>query len=423
MTGFSFICISCSQIVDIKQDDPFRMLYGRSVVPSRSTFSKSEDSPRLTLSCYNMPLPLFCRILSDKFNVGMVYVEALSNKVITAEFKDTDFSSVLNVVSRQLSVDIVRVGNTYFVGSLRPEDRAILVRRVFGYETSELKSMISTMLSSNGKCSVLSNSVAVIADHESVIRRITELLEYMDSVESDTWILQLCFVLLRKDALLEAGFDVKSSGTISYNISENRLDLSDFSIEGLFNLASSSSFADLYASPMLLIRDGKTGKWKDGQKVPIAQKTISDSGTVTTTGYNYTETGFIVSATVKQSKRGGLVTLSIEKSDISSYVEEAPLTVQSVYTTEIEMEPLKPYLLGELSQFKVLDTQRNVLNFGRDKGKTAMQVWGQLYRIRGESYEKFQPAKLKTTIFPQEKSGQGQGGKVPDKSPAPNKKS
>ena len=85
------------------------------------------------------------------------------------------------------------------------------------------------------------------------------------------------------------------------------------------------------------------------------------------------------------------------------------------------MEPLKPYLLGELSQFKVLDTQRNVLNFGRDKGKTAMQVWGQLYRIRGESYEKFQPAKLKTTIFPQEKSGQG--GKVPDKSPAPNKTS
>ena len=143
---------------------------------------------------------------------------------------------------------------------------------------------------------------------------------------------------------------------------------------------------------------------------------------MTTTGYNYTETGFIVSATVKQSKRGGLVTLSIEKSDISSYVEEAPLTVQSVYTTEIEMEPLKPYLLGELSQFKVLDTQRNVLNFGRDKGKTAMQVWGQLYRIRGASYENFAPAKLKTTVFPQEKKA-GQGGKVPDKSPAPNKKS
>ena len=206
MTGFSCICISCSQVVDVKQDDPFRILYGRSVVPVRSTFSKTEVSPKLTLSCYNMPLPLFCRILSDKFNVGMVYVENLSNKVITAEFKDTDFSSVLNVVSRQLSVDIVRVGNTYFVGSLRPEDRAILVRRVFGYETSELKSMISTMLSSNGKCSVLSNSVVVVADHESVIRRITELLEYMDSVESDTWILQLCFVLLRKDALLFGGW-------------------------------------------------------------------------------------------------------------------------------------------------------------------------------------------------------------------------
>ena len=214
---------------------------------------------------------------------------------------------------------------------------------------------------------------------------------------------------------------MQSSGTISYNISENRLDFSDFSIEGLFNLSSSSSFADLYASPMLLIRDGKTGKWKDGQKVPIAQKTVSDSGTVTTTGYNYVETGFIVSATVKQSKRGGLVTLSIEKSDISSYVEEAPLTSQSVYTTDVEMEPLKPYLLGELSQFELLDTQRDVLTFGRDKGKVVMQVWGQLYRIRGASYENFAPAKLKTTILSQEKKA-GQGDKVSDKSPAPDTK-
>lgn len=416
-----FICISCSQIVDIRQDDPFRNLYGRSLVPVRASLGKTADSPKLSLSCHNMPLSLFCRILSDKFLVGMVYAESLSNKLITAEFKDTDLQSVLNVVSRQLSVDIVRVGNTFFVGSLRPEDRGILVRRVLGYESVELNTMVKAMLSTNGKASVLSNSVVVVADHESVIRRITELLDYLDSVESDTWILQLCFVLLRKDALLEAGLDVKSSGTISYNISENRLDLSDFSIEGLFNLASSSSFADLYASPMLLIRDGKTGNWKDGKKVPIPKKTVSDSGTVTTTGYEYVETGFIVSATVKQSRRGARVMLNIEKSDISSYVEEAPLTVQSVYTTEIEMEPLKPYLLGELSQFKVLDTQRNVLNFGRDKGKTAMQVWGQLYRIRGESYEKFQPAMLKTTIFSQEKSGQG--GKVPDKSPAPDSKS
>ena len=233
----SFTCISCSQIRDIKQNDPFRKLYTSSMVmPSKSGVGQVGETPLLSLSCYNMPLSLFCRILSDKFSIGMVYAESLSNKVITSEFKDTDLISVLNVISRQLSVDIVRVGNTYFIGALRPEDRGILVRRVLGYDSSELQGIVSSMLSTTGKSSVMSkSSVVVVADHESVVRRISEMLDYLDSIDSSTWILQLCFVILRKDALTEAGFDVTSSGTISYNISENSVDMKDFKLDGILS--------------------------------------------------------------------------------------------------------------------------------------------------------------------------------------------
>ena len=152
-----------------------------------------------------------------------------------------------------------------------------------------------------------------------------------------------------------------------------------------------STFADIYASPMLLVRDGTTAHWKDGKRVPIPKKTVSSYGVVTVSGYDYTDVGFLVEATVRQSKRGGRVTLKIEKSDIASYVEEAPLTTQSVYEIDIDMEPLTPYLLGELSLFKTLDTQDNILNFGRDKGKSVIQLWGQLYRISGPVKEKFNP--------------------------------
>jgi len=362
------------------------------VMPSKSGVGQVGETPLLSLSCYNMPLSLFCRILSDKFSIGMVYAESLSNKVITSEFKDTDLISVLNVISRQLSVDIVRVGNTYFIGALRPEDRGILVRRVLGYDSSELQGIVSSMLSTTGKSSVMSkSSVVVVADHESVVRRISEMLDYLDSIDSSTWILQLCFVILRKDALTEAGFDVTSSGTISYNISENSVDMKDFKLDGILNLMQNSTFADIYASPMLLVRDGTTAHWKDGKRVPIPKKTVSNYGVVTVSGYDYTDVGFLVEATVRQSKRGGRVTLKIEKSDIASYVEEAPLTTQSVYEIDIDMEPLTPYLLGELSLFKTLDTQDNILNFGRDKGKSVIQLWGQLYRISGPVKEKFNP--------------------------------
>ena len=384
-----FICTSCSQLKQVPQDDPFRKLYTARVAQRLGQGGKVEKSPLITLSCYQMPLSLFCRILSDKYKVGMVYSEQLGPKTITAEFKDTDFQSVLNVVSRQLGVDIVRVGNTYFVGTLRPQDRGILVRRVLGYDVDSLRSIVNAMISQQGKSSVMSNSVVVATDHESVIRRIAEMLDYLDTVESDTWIVQLCFVLLRKDALLQAGFDVTSSGTISYNISENSLDLKDFKIDGLLNLASSSSFADIYASPMLLVRDGSTGIWQDGQRVPIPRKTVSSEGTVTTNGYDYVDAGFMVDATVKQSRIGGRLTLKIEMSDIKSYVEEAPVTTQSVYNIDVDLIPNKLYLLGELTQFKVLDQQQNVLNLSTDRGKTVLQVWGQLYRISGDSKESF----------------------------------
>lgn len=414
MMALSFTCISCSQLRDIKQNDPFRKLYTASLSSqSRGGIGQVQETPLLNLSCYQMPLSLFCRILSDKFSIGMVYAENLSQKVITSEFKNTDLISVLNVISRQLSVDIVRVGNTYFIGSLRPEDRGILVRRVLGYDSAELQSIVSSMLSSTGKSSVMAkSSVVVVADHESVVRRVSEMLDYLDSVDTPTWILQLCFVILRKDALTEAGFDVTSSGTISYNISENSLDFKDFKLDGILNLVQNSTFADIYASPMLLVRDGTTAKWKDGKRVPIPKKTVSSYGVVTVSGYDYTDVGFIVDATVRQSKRGGRVTLKIEKSDIASYVEEAPLTTQSVYDIDVDMEPLTPYLLGELSLFKVLDTQDNIANFGRDRGKSVIQLWGQLYKVSGAVRETFNPHKDKEKDIKKDPPASGSGNNL-----------
>lgn len=382
-----FLCLctnGCSYKKELTQEDPFRRLYEmKGTAKNQTSSTLDKEFPNITLSCFKMPLSVFIRVLSDKYSVGMVYSETLADKEITAEFKDTDLLSVLNVVSRQLSVDIVRVGNTFFVGSLRPEDRGILVRKVLGQDASSLVQVCNSMISSNGKVSVTTDCVVVAADHESVIRRFSEMLDYLDTVESDTWIVQLCFVVLRKDALIEAGMDTTTSGTLSYNISENTFDLKDFKIDGLISVLNTSNFADIYSSPMLLCRDGQVSKWQDGQRVPIPKKVVSDYGTVTTTGFDYVDTGFSVDASVKQSRIGGRLALKIEMSDIKSYVEYAPVTTQSVYQIDVDLVPDKAYLLGELSTFKVLDTTKNLGFLSQDKGKSVIQLWGQIYRIKG----------------------------------------
>lgn len=386
MMVLNVICISgCSYVKTVDQNDPFRRLYSAGEKKLNQVQVLKEKAHFLTLSCYKMPLPLFCRVLSDKFKIGLVFSEKLVTKELTAEFKETDLSSVLNVLSRQFSVDIVRVGNTFYIGDLRPEDRVTLVRRVLSYDRESLERSITSMLSDKGRSAVMADSVVLVTDVEPAVRRIGEMLDYISVADIPTWILQLCFVAIRKDALNEAGFDISTSGTLSYNISENRLDLKDFKIDGLFNMISQSSFMDLYASPMLLLRDGTQGTWKDGERVPIPRKSVSQYGVVTVTGYDYQHTGFNVSAIVRESRTGGRLQLQIDMSEIQSYVSDAPLVNQNVYNIDVDLQPGKPYLIGELNTFKVLNKQNNVLMLSDDRGKTVLQVWAQLYRLGSES--------------------------------------
>ena len=62
-------------------------------------------------------------------------------------------------------------------------------------------------------------------------------------------------------------------------------------------------------------------------------------------------------------------------------------------------------LIGELSSFKVIDSQKNILSFGRDKGKSVIQVWAQFYRIGGpvrDSPDRFpvDPGSVARAVFP-----------------------
>lgn len=376
---------------EVKQNDPLRLLYDPLILSSSDTSSgeKLDSFPSLTLSAHAMPFSVLLRILSDKFNIGLVFSEKLNNKTITAEFKNSSLKDLLNVLSRQLDTDIVQVGNTYYIGSLRPEDRGILFRKVISFSNEDIKNSVSPVLSDKGKCSIVGSGVVTIVDHESVLRRASELLDYLCSVDTPVWIVQLVFVVLKRDALAEGGADVKTSGTISYNISENRVDLKDFKIDGLINAAMSSSFSDIYSSPMLLIREGSESSWKTGRRVPVPRKTVSDYGTVTTSGYDYVDVGFSVNCSVISSRAGGLLTLNISKSDIESYVESAPVTAQNVYSLKVDLKPLTLYLLGELQLFTDLNTQDNILTFGKNSGKSVVQLWGQIYRITPGAKEIF----------------------------------
>ena len=399
MTVLVSACFSgCSQFKCVDQEDPFRLLYSEKLSEPFQLRQTAVDNRKITLSAHQMSLGSFCRLLSDHFNVGIVYSDKLSSKSVAAEFKDTDINTVFTVLSRQLGVDLVKVGNTFYLGELKDEDKGILIRRVLSQDEENLKNIVDTLVSSQGKGKVLSGRVVIVSDKDFVIRRMSEALDDLERVSLHSWIVQLYFLVLRKDALAEGGLTMSTSGTLSYNISENSLELKDFRIEGLLSGLLESSYADLFASPMLICRDGVTGTWSDGQKVPVPKRTITDYGTITTTGFDYIDTGLQVKSTVKESKTGGYLELEISLSDIKSYVEGNPVTSQTRVNCALDMEPNKIYLLSELQRYSLLDREEKTFLLSRNKGKSVIQVWGRIYRINNLQKE-FHPTLLNDREF------------------------
>lgn len=375
-------CFSgCSLVKQLDQDDPFRYLYEQSLQTHKKRVQQTQKKSHITLSANQMPLAHFCRILSDTFNVGIVYSDTLNSKVVTAEFKNTDIDTVFTVLSRQLSVDLVQIGNTYYLGQLKDEDRGIFIRKVLSHDEENLKNIIESLMSAQGKGKVLSGRVVLVSDKDFVIRRMIESFDALDKLNSATWVVQLYFLVLRKDALAEGGLSMSTSGTISYNIAESSIDIKDFKIEGLLSGLLSSSYADLFASPMLVLRDGVNGTWSDGQRVPIPKRSVSDYGTVTTTGFDYINTGLEVQVNCKESKLGASLQLNISLSDIQSYVEGNPVTSQTKVNVDTEVIPNKIYLLSELQRYSLLDREEKTALFSRNKGKSIIQVWGRVYKI------------------------------------------
>lgn len=383
LTVLVILCSGCTIVSDFDQTDPFRKLY--SIAPVRDQqVSTAKDNPSsviVDLSVQGMLIEDFCKVISDRYGIGLVVSSELFGKHITAELKGTDLSTALSLIARQLSANVISHNNTYFLGNLSPDDNAFYFRRVYGYTNQDIKSSLQSLLTSNGKCEVFSNGVIFVSDKELVIRRVIESLDFLQQQTFDCYIVQLYFVLLRKDALAEAGFATSTSGTISYNLTDSTLKIEDLKLEALFNGTMSSNYADLYNSPMLIVRDGVSSRWKDGQKIPVPQKTVSDSGAIVTTGHTYIDTGFIAKVLCSSTRSGCLLQLNLTVSDVLSYVETLPVTSETSVDVSVEMQPGRIYLLAELQKYSSLDSQNNTFVFSRDKGKSVCQLYGRVYKI------------------------------------------
>lgn len=392
----------CQQLISEKKKDPWLDFYTKDIsAPVVKTASKVEEK-KYSFSATDMNLPMFIRWFSDRTGVGVVYSSEGDNFKITAEFKNNTPEEIMNMLARRFDFELIKSQNTFYLGTLKPEDKGIYVKKIGGYLQADITSAITVFLSEFGKVFVQKDGVVIVADREKVLSRVIEMLEYLENSSENSWIVQYYLISQRKELKAQAGGDLKTSGSLAYNYNKDSgftytaKDLGQ-SLDLVLNLTS--DLIQVHGTPMFLLRDGTSSYWQDGTSYPIPRKTVSNYGIVTTTGYDYKDCGLVINTTLRECKSGAVLTVDIQDSTITGYVDQSqPILSKTQIKTETVVKSGNVYLIGEFNLHTTRGDQANVLDFTSAESKVAIQLFCRTYKIEryinkaSETKQEGQPA-------------------------------
>lgn len=335
-----------------------------------------------------MTLNEFLRYVADDAGISIVCDQALDGKVVNVNVFETDVRDVLSAVARRYGADVTEQGNVYYIGALKPQDRAILVRKVKRLSQNEITQMVGTLTSEVGKVAATSDGLTVVGDRVRVLQNINSMLDQVERAQTNTWVLQMYLISGSTSSSRDFGFETTATFDVAAAMANSS---SKVDALGAFNAvlrsARSKSRYEIMAEPMMLLTDGGSSVIQDGETIPIPKRTVSESGTINTTGYEYVKTGIVVNTSLREmSPNTATCNVGIDITQVTSYVDSAPVTSGQTFKTTAVLEYGGTYLIGSLSRSsRTRDkTGAFVHTFSGDKDNAGnIEVWVRCYRIRG----------------------------------------
>lgn len=309
------------------------------------------------------------------------------------EVRNQPISDVLNFVARRFGVNVRSQGNLYYVGALEPDDRGVLVRRVRRLSKEQLSEVLRVFAGQNGRAAEFSDGLIVVGDTVEVLGRIDDMIDQVEAAETSVWVVQLHLISYSRNAADELGINVEPAAKAGLAFASGsalgRASASwelATSLDAVLQVAYARDDVAVTAAPMFIVSDGEKASFVQGDRVPIPRRTVSPEGTVTTSGFDYVQTGVNVELTLRETEpRGARVDVVVNMSDVKRFVEEAPVTGEERFQTGAVVKAGGVYLLGTL--VKDRSRGRNALGWQSQQYLTwesqVVQVWAQAYRIGG----------------------------------------
>ena len=368
----------------------FRDWYAAATAEDAPSDVQTIASPLVTLSVQEMALVDFARYLADETGVSIVVASGIDTQPVTLEVTDIAVEAVIALVARRLGVEANESGGVYFLGELRPEDRAVYVRNVKRLDADQLKAAIQVIVSATGRVEAYPDGLVVLADKVEVVQRVADLIDRIEAAPSESWVVQLYLISLRGFDFRELGLDAVPAAEIAMRAATTGGSTFELSaaLNGLLRADARRESSTIEAAPLFLLLDGSNATIADGVTIRIPQRTVSSEGTVTVTGFEQVQTG--LDATVRIRDLGqdrATLDVEISISEITGFVEELPQVNTQAFETRAAIESGGVYLLGSLNRGSELNGRSGAfLSVVRDEAeRRVVYVWARTYRVGSKS--------------------------------------
>lgn len=300
-----------------------------------------EGKPRTEGDSYDVG-PVTTGVFAGPVSSLRVYLDAVG---ITAAFSPDDLkrhvvlrwvdmpaTELLSRVAGQLGpgYEVVDRGGVWYVGVPGEGDQVARVFRVAGASGADFADVLRAAGSTGCRVAAVGDAV-VVRDTAAHMRAIEDAYRSLMGVRRQ-WLVEVRFVELSERGAEALGVDWSVAGSVVVDASAAASGLSawgalaSIDLEGLLKAEQSRGDVSLLSISRLHVVEGEDARLQVGDTVPIPRRTVSDSGTVTSAGYDTIDSGILLTVSVR-AVSGDAVRLSLvpEISQITGYVDGVPI--------------------------------------------------------------------------------------------------
>lgn len=298
---------------------------------------------RVSYAADGEPLSVVVADLAYELGISII-VDAGVDRAVTLVVNDVE--------AAQVFVDLADQANArleYTDGLLRfvPRDRAgVASIGVYRPGFDDPDGVVETsrlLLGRNSVVRRLGDRVVVGGDR-SQLQKFGELTKYLEA-GPDSWLLEVHLVSLTAGVSRSLGLDWSVAGTFEASLGESIGDvLTGGTLTGaraaavvaaMAELSMTDRHAKLLTVARLHLLEGTPVRFSSGEVTPVPQRTVSDQGTVTTTGFRDVETGFIIDASGRRVPGGLHLDIRPTLSSVTGFVDGAPIIARRALTTSV----------------------------------------------------------------------------------------